>query len=60
MPLTIDPVGGGFVLGKTDGAFEPSADATVHGLWGYQPFEGRRSDWWRPRAARGAWRTTPR
>ena len=40
VPLTIDPVGGGFVVSKTDGAFGPSADATVHGLWGYQPFEG--------------------
>lgn len=40
VPLTIDPVGGGFVLGKTDGAFGPTAEGTVHGLWGFQPFDG--------------------
>ncbi|TXC72792.1 hypothetical protein FSB78_06190 [Sphingomonas ginsenosidivorax] len=41
IPATADPARGGYVLGAADAtAFGPGTQATLHGLWGFQPFDG--------------------
>lgn len=41
LPVTADPTRGGYVVGKADGTtFAATSDATLHGFWGFQPFDG--------------------
>ena len=41
IPATADPARGGYVLGPVDAAaFGADTPAKLHGLWGFQPFDG--------------------
>ncbi|HEX8446031.1 MAG TPA: hypothetical protein VF649_05390 [Sphingomonas sp.] len=42
VPVRADPAQGGFVLTGDPAALPASAEATLHGVWGFTPFDGPR------------------
>ena len=59
LPVAADAERGGFVLGGAGsdaGAFGTGFDATLHGTWGFTPFDGPRFRLQSPRA--NSWRAT--